>query len=86
MIQFCFLRLYVGIETVSCFLLLQKTRMDMDRNLEKLGQVLMLCLQKSTNWLVLPDETGLIFSLLCIWVTLSILGTFLVYGYPCVPS
>ena len=35
MLQICFLRVYVGIETFSCCLLLQKERMDMGRNLEK---------------------------------------------------
>ena len=35
--------------------------MDMGRNLEKLGQVLKLCLQKSPKWLSLPDEICLIF-------------------------
>ena len=88
MLQICFLRLYVGIETVSCYLLLQKERMDMGRNLEKLGQVLKLCLQKSPKWLTLPDEICSIF-----FITLQerfvYMGNFeysrniLVYGYPC---
>ena len=51
-----FKTIYVGIESVSCCLLLQKERMDMGRNLEK-----KLCLQKSPKWLTLPDEICLIF-------------------------
>ena len=46
MIQFCYFRLNLGIDTVSCCLL---PRMDMDWNLKILGQlfqVLMLCLWK----------------------------------------
>ena len=46
---FCF-RLYLGIETISCHLLLRMARMDVDWNLKKLGQlfqVLTPCLQKS---------------------------------------
>ena len=88
MLQICFLRLYVGIETVSCRLLLLKERMDMGRNLKKLGQVLKLCLQKSPKRLTLPDEICLIF-----FITLKerfvYMGNFeysrniLVYGYPC---
>ena len=88
MLQICFLRLYVGIETVSCRLLLLKERMDIGRNLKKLGQVLKLCLQKSPKRLTLPDEICLIF-----FITLKerfvYMGNFeysrniLVYGYPC---
>ena len=36
--QFCFLRLYLGIETVSFCLLPWMARMDMDWNLKKFGQ------------------------------------------------
>ena len=46
----------LGIETVSCCLLQQIARMDMDRNLKK---VLTLCLHKSLkklSWLVFPGE------------------------------
>ena len=49
MVHFFRLRLYLGIENVSCLLLLWIARMDMDWNVKKLGQlfkVLMLCLQK----------------------------------------
>ena len=59
MVQFCYLRLCLGIETVSCRLLL---RMDMDWNLKKqaqLFQVLTIHLQKSPKkllWLFLPDQ------------------------------
>jgi len=46
MVQFCFLRSYLGIETVSFHLLLRMARMDMDWNLKKLSQ-LRLCSHKS---------------------------------------
>ena len=49
MVQFCYLRLYLGIETVSRRLLRRMARMDMDWNMKKLGQlfqVFMLSLQK----------------------------------------
>ena len=39
MVQFCFLRLWLRIETVSCRLLLWMARIDMDWNLEKLGRL-----------------------------------------------
>ena len=46
---FCYVRLYLAFETVSCRLLQQVAKMDMDWNLEKLGQLfqvlIMLCLQ-----------------------------------------
>ena len=47
---------YLGIETVSCCLLQQIARMDMDR---KLTKVLTLCLHKSLKkllWLVFAGE------------------------------
>ena len=50
MVQFCYLRQYLSIETFFCPLLQRMVRMDMDRNLKKLGQhfqVLMLCLTKA---------------------------------------
>ena len=37
MVQFCYLRLYLGIETVSCRLLQRMVRMDLDWNLKNLG-------------------------------------------------
>jgi len=39
MVQLCYFRLYLGTETVSCRLLQRMARMDMDWNLEKLGQL-----------------------------------------------
>ena len=51
MVQFCYLRLYLGTETISCRLCQRMARMDMDCNLKKLGQGfqvlqnVMLCLQ-----------------------------------------
>ena len=45
MIQFCYSRLYLGLEIVSCRLLLKMTRMYMDlklNNVAQLFQVLML--------------------------------------------
>ena len=50
MVHFCYLRLYLGIKTVSCCQLLRMARMDRDRNLKKLGQPFedqMPCVQKS---------------------------------------
>ena len=46
MVQFCFVRSYLGIETVSFHLLLRMARMNMDWNLKKLSQ-LRLCSHKS---------------------------------------
>ena len=60
MLQFCSLRLYLGIETISCRLSQQMARMDMDRKMKKsakkLGQLFHVL------WLVLPDEVCLISS------------------------
>ena len=39
MVQFCFVRSYLGIETVSFHLLLRMARMNMDWNLKKLSQL-----------------------------------------------
>ena len=38
MLQFCYLRLYFGTESVLCRLLHRTARMDIDSNLIKLGQ------------------------------------------------
>ena len=46
MVQFCFVRSYLGIETVSFHLLLRMVRMHVDWNLKKLSQ-LRLCSHKS---------------------------------------
>ena len=59
MVQFCYLRLYLVIETVSCRLVQQMAGMEMDWNLKKL--VLMLCLQKSPQDVPL-DEISMISS------------------------
>ena len=61
MVQFCHLRLYLGTETISCRLCQRIERMDMDWNLNKLGQlfqVLMLYLQnhQKISWLVLLND------------------------------
>ena len=70
MLQFCYLRLYFGTESVLCRLLHRMARMDIDSNLIKLGQfypVLMMWLQKSSKnliWSVLPDEA-------CFFITLQ---------------
>ena len=54
MVQFCYLRLYLGTETISCRLCQRMARMDMDCNLKKLGQgfqvlqTVMLCLQNGS--------------------------------------
>lgn len=54
MLQFCSLRLYLGIETISCRLSQRMARMDMDENLKnsakKLGQLFQVLR------LVLPDK------------------------------
>ena len=65
LVQFCWVRFYLGVETVSCCLLQGIARTDMDWNFKKLCQlfqVLMLCLQKSSKkyWLVFLDEIFLI--------------------------
>ena len=65
LVQFCWVRIYLGVETVSCCLLQGIARTDMDWNFKKLCQlfqVLMLCLQKSSKkyWLVFLDEICLI--------------------------
>ena len=47
MAQFCYLRLYLAIESVSCRLVQRIVGMEMNLNLRKLGQlfqVSMLCL------------------------------------------
>ena len=73
MVQFCYSRLYLGTETISCCLCQRMARMDMDCNLKKLGQGfqvsqnVMLCLQKSPKKLlrlVLPDGICLVSSYL----------------------
>ena len=38
MVQFCYSRLYLGTETISCCLCQRMARMDMDCDLKKLGQ------------------------------------------------
>ena len=46
MVQFCYFRLYLGTETVSCCLLQQMARMNMDENLKlwaNVFKVLMHC-------------------------------------------
>ena len=53
MVQFCYLRLHLGIQTVTCRLLQRMARMDMDWRLEKAGpvfQALMLRLEKSRKY------------------------------------
>ena len=40
MVQFYYLRLFSGIETVSCRLLQRMARMDLDLNLKTFGQAL----------------------------------------------
>ena len=55
----------LGIETVSCHLLQQMTRMEMDWNMKKVGQLFQVSmpgLQKSPKkllWLVFPCEISL---------------------------
>ena len=69
MLQFCYLILHLGIDTVSCRLLQQMLKMNMDWNLKKLGIFFpkITCSackihQKKYLWLALPDETCLISS------------------------
>ena len=60
MVQFCYLKLYLGIGTVSCFATDGKYGHGLKIELwDHLVYVLMLCLQKSPKyvlWFVLPDE------------------------------
>ena len=58
--QFCSLRLYLGIETISCRLSQRVARMDMDGNMKKPAKKLGRLFQ--VLWLVLPDEVCLISS------------------------
>ena len=61
MVQFCYIRLYLGIENVSCRLLLQMARMDIDWN-----QVLNAIQAKITPQmlrLVFPDENVIVLHL-----------------------
>ena len=66
MVQFCYVRLYLGIVTVSCHLLQRMARMEMDWDLKQLGQlfrVLMPFLQNSPpkiSCFIPPDEICLI--------------------------
>ena len=66
MVQFCYLRLYLGTVTVSCHLLQRMARMEMDWDLKQLGQlfrVLMPFLQNSPpkiSCFIPPDEICLI--------------------------
>ena len=53
MLQFCSLRLYLGIESISCCLSRQMARMDMDGNMKKSAKTL---------GQLLPDEVCLISS------------------------
>ena len=39
MAQFCYLRVYLCIETVSCRLLKRMAKMDIDQNLNNMGQL-----------------------------------------------
>ena len=68
MVQFCYLRLYLGIETVSFCLLIRMARMDMEWNLKKLGYFFSSCnatpenIAKKLLWSVPPDEICLVSS------------------------
>ena len=59
MLQFCSLRLYLGIETISSRLSQRMAGMDMDGNMKKSAKKLGLL---EVLWLVLPDEVCLISS------------------------
>ena len=69
MVQFFYVRLYLGIKTVSFRPLLRMARMDMDWNLKKLGYFFSSFnatpsnIAKKLLWLVLPDELSLVSSL-----------------------
>ena len=58
MVQSCYLRLYLGIDTVSCHLIAMDGKGGNGLKLEKRFQLLMLCLQKlpKNYHVVLPDE------------------------------
>ena len=67
-LQFCYLRVYSGIETVSCRLLLWMARIGLDWNVKNGAYFLrlMLCLHKSpkhSTLIVLPDKICQISSL-----------------------
>ena len=69
MVQFCYLRLYLGTKTVSCRLLIRMARMHMEWNLKKLDYFFSSFnatpanIAKKLLWLVLPDEISLVSSL-----------------------
>ena len=74
MVQFCYSRLYLGTETISCCLCQRMARMDMDCKLKKLGQGFQVLqnvmlnvmpaklIAKKLLWLVHPNDTCLVSS------------------------
>ena len=66
MVQFCYLRLYLGIVTVSCHLLQRMARMEMDWDLKQLGQLFLVLMPFLPNsppkisCFIPPDEICLI--------------------------
>ena len=79
MVQFCYVRFYLGVDPVSCCLLQGIARTDMDWNFKKLCQlfqVLMLCLQKSSKKILVSFPWWNLFDIdilqhckgtLCLW-------------------
>ena len=63
MVQFSYLRLYLGIKTISCRLVMGMARMDMKDGLKSASFFKFLCYArkktKTLLWFVLPDETCL---------------------------
>ena len=55
MVQFCYLRLWLGTQTASFRLLLRMARIDMDWNLKELDDIFQV-VKKSLWFIVLPDE------------------------------
>ena len=58
MVKLCYLRLYLGIEIVSCRLLLRMTKMEMDWNFNFFKfESFANKITKKALWLLLPNET-----------------------------
>ena len=83
MVQFCYLRLYLGIQTVFCRLFTTSYRwqgwtwIENWKSWANVFQVLIFCPQKSTKtllWLLLPDGIWLIFNSSYNLVPGSVLG------------
>ena len=53
MVQVCYLKQYLGIETVSCRQLQRMARMDIDQNLKKFGQLFQVLISNITKKIIM---------------------------------